>query len=377
LPRTPSAPDFAAEAAHLRLAVARAMALGATLVACGGQTQGIPSQGDAGNPGMDSGQPLADSGQPAVDTGIPCYEQEWSFPCADVDAGAADAGADLSSPPACSLFAPSSPAQFGGLCAMYCYGPMATNPCNNQSSSANAQYTGCLAETNLEDGGPLLKVNCSLDLPGGRRHATYEPPAHDRVVAVGEWLARLAHLEAASVDAFRILCDDLMTHGAPAHLVAAAERSIADEMRHADLVGSFAGVHGGEVAAPAPARRTARTLFEVARENAVEGCVRETFGALVAMWQARTAKNAAFADAMRAIAEDEARHAALAWHIAAWAETQLTPEENARVREAAAAAEAELRAEMDALAETDASRWLGLPSPREARRLWAEHLAAA
>jgi hypothetical protein len=62
--------------------------------------------------------------------------------------------------------------------------------------------------------------------------------------------------------------------------------------------------------APAP---PARSLEELAVENAVEGCVRETYGALTAIWQARTAKDPSVAAAVRRIARDETRHAALSW----------------------------------------------------------------
>jgi hypothetical protein len=68
----------------------------------------------------------------------------------------------------------------------------------------------------------------------------------------------------------------------------------------------------------------------MATENAVEGCVRETFGALVAHHQAAHASDPVIASAMRTIAEDETRHAALAWAIARWADARL--DERARVR---------------------------------------------
>jgi hypothetical protein len=40
-------------------------------------------------------------------------------------------------------------------------------------------------------------------------------------------------------------------------------------------------------------------------DNAVEGCVRETFGAAVGLWQAKQAGDAKVAKAMRQIAPDE------------------------------------------------------------------------
>src|SRR4029079_4274037 len=62
-----------------------------------------------------------------------------------------------------------------------------------------------------------------------------------------------------------------------------------------------------------------RPLAEVAIENAVEGCVRETFGAMMATYQAAHAEDAEIARIMRRVARDETRHAALSWAVARWA----------------------------------------------------------
>src|SRR5262249_1654863 len=55
----------------------------------------------------------------------------------------------------------------------------------------------------------------------------------------------------------------------------------------------------------------------------VGGCVRETYGAPVARFQAEHAQDPAVAHLMAGIARDEARHAALSWAVARWAETRL------------------------------------------------------
>jgi hypothetical protein len=62
--------------------------------------------------------------------------------------------------------------------------------------------------------------------------------------------------------------------------------------------------------------------------------VRETFGALVAAWQAAHAGDPRIARTMARIAADETRHAALAWAIAGWMEPRL----DARSRQAVLAA---------------------------------------
>jgi rubrerythrin len=140
---------------------------------------------------------------------------------------------------------------------------------------------------------------------------------------LGSFFAGVAHLEAASVVAFEVLGDDLGRLGAPAELVAAARRSARDEVRHARVTARIARRHGAEPPVVQGVRRRARGLLAVAIENAVEGCVRETYGALVASWQAAHAGDPRIARAMGRIARDEARHAALAWAIDRWMEPRL------------------------------------------------------
>jgi hypothetical protein len=112
-----------------------------------------------------------------------------------------------------------------------------------------------------------------------------------------------------------------------------------------------------------------RALETIAVENAVEGCVRETFGAALAMVQAQTARDGAVRAAMARIAPDETRHAELAWDVARWLDTQLAADSRARVRRARRqAADALLQATQNE-AERDAMPDLGLPAPAHAEAL--------
>jgi len=88
--------------------------------------------------------------------------------------------------------------------------------------------------------------------------------------------------------------------------------------------------------------RVDRSLEEVVRENVVEGCVRETYAALVAEHQSRTASHLPLRRAMKRIARDESRHAALAWSVHEWAMPRLDRRARARITGARAAAEREL-----------------------------------
>lgn len=53
-------------------------------------------------------------------------------------------------------------------------------------------------------------------------------------------------------------------------------------------------------------------------DNAVEGCARETWAAMVALHQARFAEDRSVRAAFTAIARDELAHAALSWDLARW-----------------------------------------------------------
>ncbi|WP_147443739.1 hypothetical protein [Corallococcus sicarius] len=197
------------------------------------------------------------------------------------------------------------------------------------------------------------------------------------VPALGALFAKMAHLEAASVPAFERLADELASHGAPERLVRAARRSAGEEVRHARVMEALAVQHGAAMPELTVAPFQPRSLEALALENAVEGCVRETFGALLAQWQARCAEDAAVRESLGTIAPDELRHAELSWAIDAWALGRLSVEARARVE--AARREAWRALERDAESSHlpgAVARQSGLPSPEVARRL-ARELAQA
>jgi hypothetical protein len=214
--------------------------------------------------------------------------------------------------------------------------------------------------------GPML-IECDLCASGGRRPAGYRPPRLGRRGAVADYFARMADLERASVMAFVRLREELRAHGASGSLVREASRAALDEVRHARVVARLARRYGAAPRSRTVAeRRDVRPLEEVAIENAVEGCVRETYGALVATWQGRAAADPSVARAMRRIARDETRHAALAWAVARWAEARLSRSACRRVDEARRTARASLGAELTRPNDPALVRAAGLPSARRA-----------
>jgi rubrerythrin len=197
-------------------------------------------------------------------------------------------------------------------------------------------------------------------------------------VTVGEHFARIARLEAAAVTAFEVLAEELEQLGAPAALVRQTRQAAQDEVRHTQLMAELARRFGGY---PGEARiepRPLRSLRELALDNAAEGCVRETFGALVGTYQVEAAEDPAVARTMRVIAEDETRHAELSWAIAAWVEPLLSAEDRAAVDAATRRAVVQLRAEASLPVDSQVASVAGLPHPlaavtmvdRLSRDLW-------
>jgi hypothetical protein len=180
----------------------------------------------------------------------------------------------------------------------------------------------------------------------GRRPAGLATPVPGgRASAAGAWLAHAAWLEAASVHAFAHLARELAHHGAPRNLIRGAQAAACDEVRHTALMARLALRYGARPATAVVAPPATRPLADLAIENAAEGCVRETWGAVVALWQSHTARDPIARETFRVIAHDEARHAALAWAIDRWVQPRLDAADIARVVAARTRAAQELRAE--------------------------------
>lgn len=230
-------------------------------------------------------------------------------------------------------------------------------------------------------------IDCAT-CPGsaGRVPAGLEPTTTVRArSALGAYFASAARLEAASVTAFRRLREELALHGAPSELLEAARAAERDEVRHTRSMARLARRHGGRYVRPRVAEVAPRSLEIIAQENAVEGCARETFGALLATWQAAHVDDAEVAATLSEIAVDETRHAALSWAIARWSLTQLDADACARMSTAWTKALADVSAGGDEAGESRAgvASGAGLPSravrerlASELRGLWSGMLAA-
>lgn len=148
--------------------------------------------------------------------------------------------------------------------------------------------------------------------------------AADRAVLAQAWI-RDGLLEHASIASFGRFALELLAVGAPASLVELAHKAALDEVQHAriafELASTYAGTSVGPGAFPFAQGRldVSHHLADVAARAVVEGCIGETLASILAAEQASRATIPAVRAALETIAEDEARHAELAWRTVAWA----------------------------------------------------------
>ncbi|AUX34023.1 MULTISPECIES: ferritin-like domain-containing protein [Sorangium] len=209
------------------------------------------------------------------------------------------------------------------------------------------------------------------------------PPRRDGLsaeqhAALAEHWTRVALLEHASIAAFARFTLQLLSLGAPPELVGAAQAAMGDEAEHARLCFALASAFAGRGVGPGPLAIDGALGGEGAREILVttlrEGCIGETIAAIEAAEAALHATDPAVRRALETIAEDEARHAELAFRFAAWAIERDPSLASAVVDELAAAASEPAPATPD-----DAARsgllGFGVLSPAHRRTLRERALA--
>ena len=168
--------------------------------------------------------------------------------------------------------------------------------------------------------------------------------ARARATLAAHW-TRLAQMEHASIAAFARFSLQLLSVGAPAHLIEACTRAIADETAHTRLCFEMASHYGGLPLGPARLDIShcldETSLTGIMKLVLSEGCLGETGAALEALEAAATATDPAVIQAFSRIARDEQRHAELAFQFLQWAlarspssvRSQLAREAAVRLRE--------------------------------------------
>lgn len=204
----------------------------------------------------------------------------------------------------------------------------------------------------------------------GRRPAGLAATGVAWLSSVEACFAEIAHMEAAAVIAFTTLAHDLERHRAPRHLLARIERARLDEVVHARHTEALARRFGRSPEVPHVAPRDKEpSLFDLALDNAVEGCVRETYGALVAAFQGQRAAEPEVRAIFQRIAEEESDHAELSFALDAWYQSQLSVAERAAIQAAKDKALDDLALECMHEPHPDVVRIAGIPTSEEATRL--------
>jgi hypothetical protein len=148
-------------------------------------------------------------------------------------------------------------------------------------------------------------------------------PPKDGVRGASAWI-RDGAAEHASVASFARLALALLRFGAPAEIVADTHRAALDEIRHARRCFAIAGAYRDERVGPGPFPLDAElaipaSIEQLAVEVLVDGCIGETVSAVAVARRADREPDPIVRDVLSAIADDEARHADLAWRSLAWA----------------------------------------------------------
>ncbi len=168
-----------------------------------------------------------------------------------------------------------------------------------------------------------------------------------RAALAAHWTQQAA-FEHASIASFAQLTLDLLSVGAPPDLLEATQRATLDEIEHARITFALATTYGGAPVGPAALSAlpgASRTLASIARSTFIDACVGESVASAALAERSRRASDPVLRDLLAKMAEDEERHAELAWRIVAWALSSGDPE----VARALAEAQDEVTAELVSL----------------------------
>lgn len=153
--------------------------------------------------------------------------------------------------------------------------------------------------------------------------------------ALADVWTRYGLSEHASVASFARFTLQLLSLGAPAHLVARSQQAALDELAHAQRCFGLATAHAGRDVGPGPLDtrgNVAAGIAEIATSLAAEGCVAETVSLLLLAAARDRARDPHVVATLTAIVEEERAHVLLAWEALAWILARATPEVVAAVQ---------------------------------------------
>ena len=268
--------------------------------------------------------PVATSAPPASVAPSPVPSTTAPLTVAPVAPTVAPPVAPTVAPTALTMAAPSKPRK-PGLVGKAC---RTDADCGPPLTCALGFNGATFSKTGTCQAGPVIYEGRPLVVDGEARVASAEGARGDAPAEVPASLARLraaALEEHASVAAFARTVAELVALGAPTWLLAETARALADEVRHAaDTFAWVARLGGGELrpgplaAAAAPLRAGPRAPEALYRDVFRGGAVGEALAAVRADEASVAESEPGLAAHYRGVAEDEARHAALALRTLQW-----------------------------------------------------------
>lgn len=231
--------------------------------------------------------------------------------------------------------------RIGGTSNLYKLEKISASNCKTE----NLPYTHLVPGPRIDK--PSTRISCEITytaidspytcprpvpgrMPNGLRTDAAEQSAQN---SIAEYLANMRAMEAAAVTAFKYLTRELEAYGAPQALIDRAKQAVTEEQRHAEMADLLAAAHQAELVNVAVDDFVLRSLYEIALENAIEGCVNETFAAACGIWQSEHAELPAFKEVIAHITDEEMGHAALSWEIHEWLMPQLSLAQQHQIRE--------------------------------------------
>jgi hypothetical protein len=146
--------------------------------------------------------------------------------------------------------------------------------------------------------------------------------AAERTLLAQAW-TDVALMEHASIAAFARFTLHAMSVGAPSSIIERSNAAMADETLHAKLAfgiaSGYAGYEIGPGALDIDGALDRKSWREILVTTIREGCIGETVAAVEAAEALEYATDPEIRRALTRIAEDEARHAELAWQFVRWA----------------------------------------------------------
>ena len=186
---------------------------------------------------------------------------------------------------------------------------------------------------------------------------------------IGAWFARAAHAEHASVFAFAQLHRELSNLGASHELLSKIADAIREEASHTKMMKDFAKANKGNLKEIQEHPIGSRSIWEIAVENLLEGCINESYAALQALYQSRHAQTDQLKGLFLTIAQDECKHAEIAREVHIFLCTLLTAEEQIKLQVLAKKQWKQLQETLLVQPQLKDLKVIGLPSPSTAFKM--------